>query len=84
MIIKNNRITFLGSFLIFLFLVNQAQGKEIDCVPCENVQHAANLAAIEKRLLEVSNGSLQELDEEALEWYEKFQKGGMFFDGWQE
>ena len=84
MIIKNNRIAFLGSFVAFLFLVAQVQGTEIGCLSCKDVQHAANLAAIEKRLQEINDGALQELDEEALEWYAKFQKGGMFFDGWQE
>ncbi len=51
---------------------------------CESIQHAANLAAIEKRLLQITDSSLESLDEKARGWYSKFQEGGIFFDGWQE
>jgi hypothetical protein len=81
MIFKNNYII---CFLVFLFFNTPVQGAENKCLACKDVQYAAGLSAIEKRLLELSNGSLQRLDDEALEWYETFQEGGMLFDGWQE
>ncbi len=54
------------------------------CKSCEDIQHAVNLASIEKRLLQSNLQSIEELDEEAREWFEKFQEGGMLFDGWKE
>ena len=76
-------ILFSNVSLLMFFLV-QAQGKSNNCLPCENLRHAVNLAAIEKRLSQASDTSLQALDEEAKDWYATFQKGGLFFDGWQE
>lgn len=64
-------------------LVN-ARESSADCLPCEDVQHAADLAAIEKKLLHVSNSSLESLGEKERAWYETFQEGGLLFDGWQE
>gem|GEM_PF-1066910 len=61
-----------------------AQANKASCSPCRSIQHAANLAAIEKRLLQVTDSSIESLDDNARDWYAKFQKGGLFFDGWQE
>lgn len=76
-------ILFASAVLLLLFL-GQAQGQSTNCLPCEDLQHAATLAAIEKRLSQAQNNSLELLDEEAKNWYAKFQKGGLFFDGWKE
>ncbi len=70
--------------LLCFFAPAKAHGTREDCLPCESIQHAANLAAIEKRLLQVTDSSFDALDEKALGWYAKFQEGGLFFDGWQE
>ncbi|MBU0944425.1 MAG: hypothetical protein KJ804_14430 [Proteobacteria bacterium] len=47
-------------------------------------EHAANLASIEKRLSIYRTTSTGKLNGEEKKWYNKFQKGGLFFDGWQE
>lgn len=85
------KMSFLGLILVFFSsghshaqTQTQAQGEDEICLSCEDIQHAANLGAIEKRLLEVSHNSLAMLDEEGLDWYAKFQDGGLLFDGWQE
>jgi len=74
---------FSGLWLVFPSSAH-AQGKTDSCLPCKDIQHAANLAAIEKRLLQANNDSLELLDNKARNWYSKFQEGGLFFDGWQE
>ena len=76
-------ILFSNVSLLALFLV-QAQGESNRCLPCEDLQHSASLSAIEKRLSQANDNSLQALDKEAKDWYAKFQKGGLFFDGWKE
>ncbi len=48
------------------------------------VQHAANLSSIEKRLIKYSLLPPAELSVEQRKWYDKFQKGNMFVDGWQD
>lgn len=72
--------TFLG---LGLFLatthVNSALSADLnDC------QHAANLSSIEKRLSIYSSMSTGKMTSEEQKWYNKFQKGGLFFDGWQD
>ncbi len=85
MIIKNHPLLFLTCFCLIFFFSTHVQSATRDCYSCQDIQHAANLSAIEKRMLEVNSiESLEELDDEARNWYVKFQKGGMFFDGWQE
>ena len=54
------------------------------CLSCEAVQHAANLAEIEKYLQQGNLRTVAELDEEARDWFGTFQEGGMLFDGWKD
>ena len=54
------------------------------CLSCEAVQHAAELSEIEKYLQKSDMQSVEQLDEEAKEWFATFQEGGMLFDGWKD
>jgi len=54
------------------------------CLPCKVIQDAANLAEIEKFLRQGNPKTIEQLDEEAKEWFSTFQKGGVLFDGWKE
>jgi hypothetical protein len=47
-------------------------------------EHAANLVSIEKRLSIYRTMDTGKLNSEEQKWYNKFQKGGLFFDGWQD
>ena len=78
------RISFFILVLLLSSLEVGAEGSSRLCLPCKDVQHAADLAAIEERLLLVNNNSLELLDEKERDWYETFQEGGLLFDGWQE
>ncbi len=82
-LVKFTLMFFIGSG-VFAWQNSYAQNKNQNCLSCEDVQHAINLIALEKSLMEADNGSLDQLDEEALEWFQTFQKGGLFFTGWQE
>ncbi|HID69811.1 MAG TPA: hypothetical protein EYP35_04965 [Desulfobacterales bacterium] len=82
---KTLLIALLPVFCFSFLLIVDARGDSSGlCRACQDIQHAADLASIEKRLLEASNDSLEELDQEALDWYAKFQEGGILFDGWQQ
>ena len=78
----------LYAFLLALLLcgVSPVAAKETKqgCFSCESVQHAAKLSIIEKHLQQSDPQTIEELNEEAREWFATFQKGGMFFDGWKE
>ncbi len=54
-----------------------------NCLSCEAIQHAANLAEIERYLQQGNPQTVAQLDKEAQEWFSTFQEGGMFFDGWK-
>jgi len=54
------------------------------CLPCEAIQHAANLIEIEKYLQQGNPQTVAQLDKEAQEWFSTFQEGGMLFDGWKD
>lgn len=54
------------------------------CLSCEAIQHAVNLAEIERYLQQGSPKTVAELDEEARDWFGTFQEGGMLFDGWKD
>jgi len=82
--LKKRLVIFLAGISGAAILASGVQAAAKECRPCRDVQSAANLASIEKRLRELSLNSSQNLDEEAKDWYAKFQKGGLFFDGWQE
>ena len=82
--IKRNLTFCFTAICVLPFLVSHAQGANTKCTPCEDIQHAARLIAIEKRLVEVDNDVLLELDDKARCWYAKFQKGGFFYNGWQQ
>ncbi len=84
MLPKYFHISFIVIILILCSAIVNAKENSGTCLPCEDVQHAADLAAIEKKLLVFSNNSLELLDEKERDWYETFQKGGLLFDGWQE
>jgi hypothetical protein len=60
-----------------------AQGLNTKCIPCEDIQHAARLIVLEKHLNEANQDILLDLDKKA-RWYEKFQNGGFFYNGWQQ
>ncbi len=77
-------IPFFSVVLFFTLFQANSYGSAKTCSSCEDIQHAANLAAIEKQLLQSNPQSIEELDEEAREWFGKFQEGGMLFDGWKE
>ncbi len=70
------------SFLILLLLLSpadvNAEGSSQRCLPCEDVQHAADLAVIEEKLFLANNNSLELLDEKERDWYDTFQEGGFF------
>lgn len=72
--------------LLFFALGNAASATETasTCLPCEAIQHAANLAEIEKYLRQGNPKTVEQLDEEAKEWFSTFQEGGILFDGWKE
>jgi hypothetical protein len=77
-------IIVLSGFLLTSLSVAHAQENITNCLSCKDTQHAANLAAIEKRLMQANDDSLQSMNKEARSWYSKFQEGGWLFDGWQE
>lgn len=77
-------MVFFSSLLLVSFSLAHAQGKTDSNRPCNDTQYAANLAAIEKRLLQTNTASVELLDTKARNWYSKFQEGGLLFDGWQE
>ncbi len=77
-------IPFFSVVVFFTLFQANGYGSAKTCISCEDIQHAANLAAIEKRLLQSNPQSVEELDEEARQWFGKFQEGGMLFDGWKE
>ena len=81
---KIQLVPFCTAICFFIFFLANGYGSTKNCRSCEDIQHAANLAAIEKRLLQSHPQSIEELDEEAREWFGKFQEGGMLFDGWKE
>lgn len=74
-------LAFLGALTLSLTGV---EGNVTMAADLEDSQHAANLASIEKRLSIYSTKSTGKLSSEELKWYNKFQKGGLFFDGWQD
>ncbi|MCF8056208.1 MAG: hypothetical protein K9K37_06180 [Desulfocapsa sp.] len=81
---KLQLVPFLAVPLLFGVFLVCANGSTENCTPCEDIQHAADLSAIEKRLLPNHLESIEEMDEEAREWFGKFQEGGLLFDGWKE
>ena len=82
--IKPNLLFSFTVICVLSFMASWAQGSNTKCTSCEDIQHAANLIAIEKRLVEVDSNVLLELDDKARCWYAKFQKGGFFYNGWQQ
>lgn len=54
------------------------------CLSCEAIQHAANLAEIERYLQQGNPQTVDQLDEEARDWFSTFQEGGILFDGWKD
>ncbi len=78
------RHTALASFLAITFLLAGAHRDMALAANLNDCQHAANLASIEKRLSMYSTMSTGKLNREEKKWYDKFQKGGLFFDGWQD
>ena len=81
---KIQLVPFCTAICFFIFFLANGYCSTVTCTTCEDIQHAANLAAIEKRLLQSNPQSIEELDEEAREWFSTFQEGGMLFDGWKE
>lgn len=81
---KHPLIPFLSACCLLTAFLANSYGSTANCYHCEDVQHAADLTAIEKRLLQDYAHSIEELDEEAREWFSKFQEGGLLFDGWKE
>ena len=70
---------------ILMFTVSAlASETKSSCLSCEAVQHAAELSEIEKYLQKSDMQSVEQLDEEAKEWFATFQEGGMLFDGWKD
>jgi hypothetical protein len=76
-------VFFSGLWLVFLSSA-QAQGTTEDYLSGNDIQHATNLAAIEKRLSQDGSNPLESLDKTERSWYSKFQEGGLLFNGWQE
>ncbi len=54
------------------------------CLSCEAIQHAVNLAEIERYLKQGNPQTVAQLDKEAREWFSTFQDGGLLFDGWKD
>ena len=73
-------------FILFFAQIRYVSATEIAsiCLPCEAIQHAANLAEIEKYLRQGNPKTVEQLDQDAKEWFSTFQEGGMLFDGWKE
>lgn len=82
--VKYRIVNLVSASCLFLFLPVSAYCSATKCFLCEDVQHAVNLASLEKRLLQSDPQSIEALDKEAQEWFETFQEGGMLFDGWKE
>ena len=82
--IKQIFILSFTAFCILPFVVSPVQGSTTNCPSCEDIQNATSLAAIEKLILAINDEPLLILDEKALRWYAKFQKGGFFYSGWQQ
>jgi hypothetical protein len=83
----NTKLTFIFCFatiFVMPFIVPIVQASNTKCIPCNDIQHAAMLIALEKRIEDVDQDFLLELDEKARCWYEKFQNGGFFYNGWQQ
>ena len=81
---KIHIIPFFSIGLLFVLFLDNGYASAENCISCEDIQHASTLSSIEKRLLQSNPQSIEELDEEAREWFGKFQEGGMLFDGWKE
>ena len=81
---KLQLVPFLAAPWLFAIFLATAHGSTEKCILCEDIQHAADLSAIEKRLLINNIESIAELDEEAREWFGTFQEGGLLFDGWKD
>lgn len=78
------RFTFLVAlFALALFMADADTNKAL-AAELNDVQHAENLSSIEERLTKYTLMGIENLSAEERKWYDKFQKGGVFFDGWQE
>ena len=73
-----------GIFFLFSLSAVSATERISTCLPCETVQHAAQLSEIEKYLQKSDMTTVEQLDDEAKEWFSTFQEGGMLFDGWKD
>lgn len=78
------RVTFTAASLALSLLLVGINGKTVLSADLNDCQHAANLSSIEKRLSIYTTMGTGKLNSEEQKWYNKFQKGGLFFDGWQE
>ena len=79
--------TLFSCFCVCIFtlpLSASASETKSTCLSCEAVQHAAELSEIERYLQKSDMQSVEQLDEEAKEWFATFQEGGMLFDGWKD
>lgn len=78
------RFTSLVALLALVFFVADADTNKAQAAELNDVQHAANLSSIEERLTKYTLMGIENLSAEERKWYNKFQKGSMFFDGWQD
>ncbi len=67
-----------------LFFIGLIGGQNSIAADSSDVQYSSRLAAIEKRLLAFDVTKVNNLNDEERNWYEKFQEGLLFFDGWRE
>ncbi|MBU1231950.1 MAG: hypothetical protein KKD01_15245 [Proteobacteria bacterium] len=78
------RFTSIAALLALTLLLADANGNIAQSAALDDCQHAANLASIEKRLSIYTTMGTGKLNSDEQKWYNKFQKGGLFFDGWQD
>ncbi|MEN8189983.1 MAG: hypothetical protein ABFS19_09075 [Thermodesulfobacteriota bacterium] len=72
------RTLFVFSFLAIVFLSSGVvQGEETV------VDGAATIPLVDESMAEVNQATLAAMGQEERDWYEKFYKGVVFFDGWK-
>ncbi len=78
------RFTSLVVILALALFVADVDTNKALAVDLNDVQHAEKLSSIEERLTKYTLMGIENLSAEERKWYDKFQNGGMFFDGWQD
>ncbi len=77
-------IVYCVSFYTFSVGQTHATEKTTHCYLCEDIQHATDLGAIERYLQQSDIRQLEDLDQEAQDWFKTFQDGSMLIDGWKD